>query len=88
MTFGLCNAPATMQTMMDDLMYELYQKGKIVHYIDDIIIGGENKHDLRDTTIQVLRKLKDNDLFANSEKFEYDVPEVNILGALVSHGQI
>jgi hypothetical protein len=88
MTFGLCNAPATMQTMMDNLMYELHQTRKLVHYIDDIIIGGENKQDLRKTTTQVLRKLKDNDLFANLEKFEYNVPEVNILGALVSHGQI
>jgi hypothetical protein len=88
MTFGLCNAPAMMQTMMDDLMYELAQTGKIVHYINNIIIGGEAESNLRETTLQVLRKLKDNDLFANAEKFEYDVPEVDILGALVSHGQI
>jgi hypothetical protein len=88
MTFGLCNAPATMQTMMDDLLYELSQTGKIVHYIDDIIIGGESEKDLRDVTIKVLHKLKENDLFANLDKFEYNVPEVDILGALISHKQI
>jgi hypothetical protein len=27
-------------------------------------------------------------LFANLEKFKYDVPEVDILGALISHGKI
>jgi hypothetical protein len=88
MTFGLYNAPATMQTMMDDLMYELAQTGKLVHYIDNIIIGGQTESDLRETTLQVLKKLKDNNLFANSEKFEYNVPKVDILGALVSHRQI
>jgi hypothetical protein len=88
MTFGLCNTPATMQTMIDDLLYELSQTGEIVHYIDDIIIGGTNEAQLRNTTIKVLRKLKDNDLFANLDKFEYDVPEVDILGALVSHSEI
>jgi hypothetical protein len=88
MTFGLCNAPATMQTMMDDLLYELSQTGKLVHYINDIIIGGSNKAELRQTTLQVLRKLKENNLFANLDKFEYDVKEVDILGALVSHGQV
>jgi hypothetical protein len=88
MTFRLCNAPATMQTMMDDLLYKLLQTGKIVHYIDNIIIGGQLEKDLRDVTIKVLRKLKDNDLFANLEKFEYDVPKVDILGALISNGQI
>jgi hypothetical protein len=56
MTFGLCNAPATMQTMMDDLLYELSQTGKIVHYIDDIIIGGETEKDLRDVTRKVLSR--------------------------------
>jgi hypothetical protein len=88
MTFGLCNAPATMQTMMDDLLYELSQTGKIVHYIDDIIIGGKTESNLRETTTQVLRKLKDNNLFVNLDKFKYNVSEVDILGALVSHGQI
>jgi hypothetical protein len=88
MTFRLCNASATMQTMMDNLMYKLYQTGKIVHYIDNIIIEGENKPDLRRTILKVLQQLKDNNLFANPEKFEYDVQEVDILGALVSHGQI
>jgi hypothetical protein len=50
-TFGLCNAPATMQIMMDNLMYKLSQTGKIVHYIDDIIIRGDTKAELRKTTI-------------------------------------
>jgi hypothetical protein len=88
MTFGLCNAPATMQTMMDDILYKLSQTGKLVHYIDDIIIGGSNKAKLRQTTLQVLRKLKENDLFTNLDKFEYNVKEVDILGALVSHSQV
>jgi hypothetical protein len=88
MTFSLCNAPATIQTMMDDLMYKLSQTGKIVHYIDNIIIGGETELDLWTTTIWVLRKLKENDLFANLDKFKYNVLEVDILGTLVSQGQI
>jgi hypothetical protein len=84
MTFGLCNTPTTMQTMMDDLLYKLSQIGKIVHYIDGIIIRGDIEVDPRETTVKVLRKLKNNNLFANLEKFEYDVLEVNILGTLVS----
>jgi hypothetical protein len=88
MTFGLCNAPATIQTMMDDLFYKLSQIGKIVHYINNIIIEGSNEAKLRQTTLQVLRKLKENNLFANLDKFEYNVKEVDILGALVSYGQV
>jgi hypothetical protein len=50
MTFGLCNTPATMQTMIDNLLYELSQTEKIVHYIDDIIIDRESEKDLRDVS--------------------------------------
>jgi hypothetical protein len=88
MTFGLCNAPATMQTIMDDLLYELSQTGKIVHYIDNIIIGRTKESNLRETTTKVLKMLKENNLFANLDKFKYNIPKVDILGALVSHSQI
>ena len=41
MLFGLCNAPATFQAMMDDLFYDILDKGVII-YLDDILIYAEN----------------------------------------------
>ena len=38
MFFGLCNLPATFQTMMNDLFRELITEGVVVVYIDDILI--------------------------------------------------
>jgi len=38
MYFGMCNLPATFQLMMDTLFRELIMIGKIVIYMDDILI--------------------------------------------------
>ena len=38
MFFGLCNSPATFQTMMNHIFCDLINKGKVVVYMDDIMI--------------------------------------------------
>jgi len=38
MYFGMCNSSATFQLMMDTLFRELIMTGKIVIYMDDILI--------------------------------------------------
>ena len=41
MFFGLCNSPATFQTMMNNLFRELITEGVVIIYIDDILIFTE-----------------------------------------------
>ena len=38
MFFGLTNSPATFQTMMNELLQDLINTGKVLIYIDDILI--------------------------------------------------
>ena len=38
MFFGLTNSPATFQAMMNNMFHELISEGKIVVYLDDILI--------------------------------------------------
>ncbi|TFY78749.1 hypothetical protein EWM64_g5259 [Hericium alpestre] len=39
MFFGLTNSPATFQTMMNDLFRDLLATGKVIIYMDDILIA-------------------------------------------------
>src|SRR5258708_24340404 len=39
MYFGLTNSPATFQTMMNDLFRDLINTGKVVTFIDDILVA-------------------------------------------------
>ena len=41
MPFGLCNAPATFQAMMDDLFHDMLDEGVVI-YLDDILIYAED----------------------------------------------
>ncbi len=43
MFFGLTNSPATFQTMMNELLRDLINTGKVVAFIDDVIIGTEDE---------------------------------------------
>ena len=41
MFFGLTNSPATFQAMMNELLQDLINTGKVAAFIDNVIIGTE-----------------------------------------------
>jgi len=41
MLFGLMNSLTTFQTMINELLQDLINMGKVVSFIDDLIIGTE-----------------------------------------------
>jgi len=43
MFFGLTNSPATFQTIMNELLRDLINTRKVVAFIDDVIVGTEEK---------------------------------------------
>ena len=55
MFFGLCNAPATVQAMMNDICKDFINKGWIVIYMDDILIFLANKDKYQHCTKCVLQ---------------------------------
>ena len=63
MNFGLCNAPATFQTFMDEQFKDLIATGHVVVYLDDILIFADNEAKLEQLTHRVLQRLLDLDLF-------------------------
>jgi hypothetical protein len=89
MFFGLTNSPATFQTMMDTIFREEVDSGKVVIYMDDILItttGSLDHHHSK--VVHVLRKLQDNDLFLKPEKCHFHKKEVEYLGVIVGKGQV
>jgi hypothetical protein len=77
MTFGLYNALATFQAMMDDIFGDLIAQGLVFIYIDDIIIATETLEQHHQLVHEVLTRLAKNDLF--------EVHQVEFLGMIISY---
>ena len=87
MCFGLCNAPSTFQTMMNEVLAEEIATGHVVVYIDDILIFTNDLDLHRKLVTQILQKLQDNDLFAKPEKCHFEQDSVTFLGLVISKNQ-
>ena len=57
MFFRLTNLPATFQTMMNKLLRNLINTGKVVAFIDNVIIGMETEEGYDEIVVEVIRRL-------------------------------
>lgn len=72
MFFGLTNSPATFQNMMNNIFADFIAEGKVTVYLDDILIFSANLEEHRRIVTEVLRRLKENNLFLKPEKCEFE----------------
>ena len=87
MGFGLTNAPATFQNMMNEIFKDLIDVFVII-YLDDILIFSDNKEDHVKHVQEVLKRLREHDLFCKPEKCEFFRKLVEYLGLIISKGRI
>jgi len=83
MYFRLTNSPATFQTMMNDLFRKLINQGDTVTFIDDILVATDTEEGHDELVEEVLKRLKENDLFVKPEKCKWKVREVEFLGVVI-----
>jgi len=83
MFFGLMNSPATFQAMINELLRDLINTGKVVVFINDVIIGTETEERHDELVAEVIRRLEENDLYVKPEKCKWKVREVGFLGVVI-----
>jgi len=83
MFFGLTNSPATFQAMMNELLRDLINTGKVAAFIDDVIVGTETEEEHDDIVAEVIRRLEENNLYVKPEKCKWKVREVGFLGVVI-----
>ena len=66
--FGLINSPATFQTMMNDLFYNLINQGDTATFINDILVTIDTEKGHNELVEEVLKRLEENNLFVKPEK--------------------
>ena len=74
---------ATFQTMMNKILRDLINTGKVASFIDNIIIGTERKEGYNEIVEEVIKRIEENDLYIKLEKCKWKVREVGFLGVVI-----
>ena len=83
MFFGLTNSPATFQAMMNELLRDLTNMGKVAVFINDVIVGTETEEGHDELVAKVIRRLEENDLYVKLEKCKWKVKKVGFWGVVI-----
>ncbi len=80
--FGLTNAPATFQNVMNDMFNDMIDDSTII-YLDDILVYSKTKEEHKMHVRQVLQRLKECTYYVRLHKCSFFQPEVPYLGHVV-----
>jgi len=88
MFFGMTNSPAMFQGMMNEIMRDLINEGKVAVFVDDVLVGTDGKEGHDEIVAEVLKWLEENDLYMKLEKCSWKTSKVNFLGVVMGQGKI
>ena len=83
MPFGLCNAPSTFQSMINDVFHDLLDEGVVV-YLDDILIYNEDERSHISLVRRVMERIRNAKLCCSIKKSDIHVGEIEFLGYHIS----
>ena len=86
--FGITNLPATFQGMMNKIMRDLINEGKVAVFVDDVLVGTDDEEGHDKIVVEVLKRLEENDLYVKPEKCSWKTNKVNFLGVVIGQGKI
>ena len=87
MPFGLTNAPATFQTLVNNILRPFLDKFVVV-YLDDITIYSNSFTEHMQHIKQVLKVLRQHQLYAQPYKCKFNQVEIQFYGHIVGNGLI
>jgi len=59
--------------MMNEILRDIINKGKVVAFVDNVLIGTEIEEEYNKIVEEVLKRLKENDLYIKPEKCVWKV---------------
>ena len=83
MFFGLTNSSAMFQTIINEILQDLINTGKVVSFIDNIIIGIEREEEHNELVEEVVKRLVKNNLYVKLEKCKQKIREVGFLRVVI-----
>jgi len=69
--------------MINELLRDLINTGRVAAFIDDMIVGTEGEEGHDELVVEVVKRLVENDLYVKLEKYKWKVREVGFLGVII-----
>jgi Reverse transcriptase (RNA-dependent DNA polymerase) len=88
MFFRLTNLPTTFQAMMNTLFHDLIQQGKVVIYLDNILIFMKDLAEHHIIVKEVLKIPRGNKHYLKPTKCKTEKDEIKYLGIIIGHGKV
>ena len=88
MFFGMTNSPAMFQAMINEILRDMINKGKVAAFVDDVLVGTEMEERHDEIVEEVLRRLEENDLYIKPEKCAWKVRKIGFLGVVIGPSRI
>jgi len=83
MFFEMTNSPATFQAIMNKILRDLINEGKVAAFVDDVLVGTETKEGHDEIVEEILRRLEENDLYVKPEKYVWKARKIGFLGVVI-----
>ena len=58
---------------MNEILRDLINEGKVVAFVDDVLVGTETEKRYNEIVEEILKRLEENDLYIKSEKCVWKV---------------
>ena len=86
--FRMTNSPATFQAMMNEILRDLINEGKVIAFVDDVLVGTETEEGHDKIVEEILKRLEENDLYIKPEKYVWKVWKIGFLGIVIGPNRI
>jgi len=83
MFFGITNLLATFQAMINKILRDMINEGKVAAFVDNILVGTETEKGHDKIVEEVLKRLEENDLYVKLEKCMWKVRKIGFLGVII-----
>jgi len=81
--FGMTNSPATFQAMINKILRDMINEGKVATFVDDMLVETETEEGHNEIVEEVLKWLEENNLYVKLEKYIWKIREVGFLGVVI-----
>ena len=83
MFFGMTNSLAIFQTMINEILRDIINKGKVIAFVNDMLVGTETEKGHDEIVEEVLKRPEENNLYVKPEKCVWKVKKIRFLEVVI-----